>query len=78
MPNGGAFSGDTLVGTTYSNIASISGTSMAAPHVAAAAAYYADLYSLTTPSAIEQTIRANLTTLRSDRSSTTVYMVQLN
>ena len=74
----GAFSGDTLVGTTYSNIAAISGTSMAAPHVAAAAAYYADLYSLGTPSAIEQTIRANLTTLGSDRSSTAVYMVQLN
>lgn len=42
----GAFSGDTVTGTTYSNIASISGTSMSAPHVAAAAAYYADLYSL--------------------------------
>lgn len=55
----GNLSGDTVVGTTYSNIASIGGTSMAAPHVAAAAAYYADLYSLTSPSAIEQAIRSN-------------------
>ena len=31
-----------------------------------------------TPAAIEQSIRANLTTLGSDRSSATVYMVQLN
>ena len=50
----------TVVGTTYSNTASLGGTSMAAPHVAAAAAYYADTYNLTTPSAIEQKIRANL------------------
>lgn len=71
----GPFSTDTLVGTTYSNIAAISGTSMAAPHVAAAAAYYADVYSLTSPSAIEQTIRANWSTLGTDRSSATVHMV---
>ena len=72
----GAIGSDTLVGTTYSNIGSISGTSMAAPHVAAAAAYYADLYSLTSPSAIEQAIRANWTTLGTDRDSVTVHMVQ--
>jgi hypothetical protein len=72
----GAFSGDTLVGTTYSNIAAISGTSMAAPHVAAAAAYYADLYSLSSPSAIEQAIRSNWATLGSDRNSVPVHMVQ--
>ena len=35
----------------------LSGTSMAAPHVAAAAAYVADLYGLTTPAAIEQKLR---------------------
>ena len=35
----------------------LSGTSMAAPHVAAAAAYVADLYGLTTPFAIESAIR---------------------
>ena len=37
----------------------LSGTSMAAPHVAAAAAYFADKYSLSTPAAIEQKIRDN-------------------
>ena len=47
----------TLANVTYHNIASISGTSMAAPHVAAAAAYYADTYGLWTPGAIEQKIR---------------------
>ena len=47
----------TVAGTTYSNVASISGTSMSEPHVAAAAAYYADTYSLPTPGAIEQKIR---------------------
>ena len=56
----GALSGNTVVGTSYSNIASVGGTSMAAPHVAAAAAYYADTYNLTTPAAIEQAIRANV------------------
>lgn len=74
----GDFSSNTVVGTIDSNVASISGTSMSAPHVAAAAAYYADLYSLGSPSAIEQSIRSNWTTLGSDRSSTTVHMVQLN
>ena len=37
----------------------LSGTSMAAPHVAAAAAYLADLNGLTSPIAIENAIRAN-------------------
>jgi Subtilase family len=37
----------------------LSGTSMAAPHVAAAAAYMADKYNLVTPIAIEQKIRDN-------------------
>jgi len=71
----GNLSGDTVVGTTYSSIASIGGTSMSAPHVAAAAAYYADLYNLATPSAIEQAIRSNWSTLGTDRSTTTVHMV---
>lgn len=53
----GRFDGQYAVGTTYSNVASISGTSMAAPHVAAAAAYYADTYSLLNPGAIEEKIR---------------------
>lgn len=37
----------------------LSGTSMAAPHVAAAAAYMADKYDLNTPAAIEQKVRDN-------------------
>ncbi|MCZ2135531.1 MAG: S8 family serine peptidase [Burkholderiales bacterium] len=41
----------------YSNVAQVSGTSMAAPHVAAAAAYLADVEGLTTPAAVEQRIR---------------------
>ncbi len=36
-----------------------SGTSFAAPHVAAAAAYYADKLNLSTPAQIEQAVRAN-------------------
>lgn len=35
----------------------LSGTSMAAPHIAGAAAYVADAYGLTTPAAIEQKLR---------------------
>ena len=65
-----------MLGTTYSSVASISGTSMSAPHVAAAAAYYADVYSLTSPSAIEQAIRGAWATLGSDRNSATVHFVQ--
>lgn len=42
---------------TYSNMVRLSGTSMAAPHVAAAAAYLADVEGLTTPGAVEQRIR---------------------
>lgn len=51
---------NTLGSTTYYGIAAISGTSMAAPHVAAAAAYYADTYGLTTPASIEAKIRSNM------------------
>ena len=42
---------------TYSNMVRLSGTSMASPHVAAAAAYIADVEELTTPAAVEQRIR---------------------
>ena len=53
------------VGTTYSGSPVtgssgwlfLSGTSMAAPHISGAAAYVADAYGLTTPSAIEQKLR---------------------
>ena len=53
----GALIGNTVAGTTHSNVQFDSGTSMAAPHVAAAAAYYADTYFLWTPYEIEQKIR---------------------
>ena len=41
--------------------AHLSGTSMAAPHVAAAAAYYIDKYGLTTPAQVEQMLRSTAT-----------------
>ena len=56
----GALYANTLPSITYSGIASISGTSMAAPHVAAAAAYYADAHWLSTPREIEEKIRATV------------------
>ncbi len=43
----------------FAGWARISGTSMAAPHVAAAAAYMADKFNLTTPGAIETAVREN-------------------
>jgi subtilisin family serine protease len=36
----------------------LSGTSMAAPHISAMAAYLANIYGLTTPAQIEQQVRA--------------------
>ena len=42
---------------SYPGWAWLSGTSMAAPHVAAAAAYMADKYGLTSPAAIEAAVR---------------------
>jgi hypothetical protein len=47
----------------HSGWAWLSGTSMAAPHAAAAAAYFIDAYSLTTPAAVEQMLRAGAQTL---------------
>ena len=41
--------------------AHLSGTSMAAPHVAAAAAYYIDKLGLTTPAQVEQVLRSTAT-----------------
>lgn len=53
----GALSGSTLSSQQYSNMARVSGTSMAAPHIAAVAAYLADVEGLLTPAAVEQRIR---------------------
>lgn len=55
---GGGYSGNGQSGTQ--GWAFLSGTSMAAPHVAGAAAYLADALSLTTPAGIEQAVRARL------------------
>lgn len=69
---------NTVFGTQYSgNVpygvsgwAFLSGTSMAAPHIAAVAAYLADTQGLTTPSAIELAVRAKSIQLKSSDSST--------
>ncbi len=75
-----------VVGTSYSGNgtsgtqgwAFLSGTSMAAPHVAGAAAYLADALSLTTPASIEQALRARLYgTGYLDRGSNAVNIVQV-
>lgn len=75
-----------VVGTSYSGNgtsgtqgwAFLSGTSMAAPHVAGAAAYLADALSLTTPASIEQAVRARLySTGYLDQGSNAVNVVQV-
>ena len=53
----GAYPFDNYSNQTYSMMVRLSGTSMAAPHVAAAAAYVADVEGLTTPAAVEQRLR---------------------
>ena len=56
----------------------LSGTSMAAPHVAGAAAYLADSQGLTTPASIEQAVRQKLTpTGFSDQANQPVNIVQI-
>jgi subtilisin family serine protease len=75
-----------VVGTTYSGNGNsgtrgwgiISGTSMAAPFVAGAAAYLADAYSLATPAAIEQAVRQRFfATGSNDRAGNAINIVQL-
>jgi hypothetical protein len=85
----------TRVGVTYSanqtastnGWAFLSGTSMAAPHVAGAAAWLADTNGLTTPAQIEQAVRNRFkqlyytvngsSVLRKDRSNTNIKIVEL-
>lgn len=70
------YSGNGTTGTQGWGI--ISGTSMAAPHVAGAAAYLADNLGLTSPAAIETAVRARLyPTGANDRSSAPVKFVQI-
>lgn len=75
-----------IVGATYSGSgnsgtqgwAYLSGTSMAAPHVAGAAAYLADTYFLDTPAAIEAKVRQFfMSTGKTDRSGKLIRIVQL-
>ena len=54
-------SSGTCLSPPHEGWAHLSGTSMAAPHVAAAAAYYIDKYGLTTPAQVEQMLRSTAT-----------------
>ncbi len=73
---GGPYTGNGTSGTQ--GWAFLSGTSMAAPHVAGAAAYLADALLLTTPATIEQAVRARLYgTGYLDQGSNAVKIVQV-
>jgi subtilisin family serine protease len=73
---GGSYTGNGQSGTQ--GWAFLSGTSMAAPHVAGAAAYLADALLLTTPASIEQAVRAKLNgTGYSDQGNNSVKIVQV-
>ena len=73
---GGSYTGNGTSGTQ--GWAFLSGTSMAAPHVAGTAAYLADALLLTTPASIEQALRARLYgTGYLDQGSNAVNIVQV-
>ena len=71
------FSISTRVAGSYSNKIWLSGTSMAAPHVAGAAAYLADAYGLTTPGQIETMVRQNAWLFGYDSQWTPIYVAKL-
>jgi hypothetical protein len=77
MPAPPTFVPSTRVGTKYSASAYLSGTSMASPHVAAAAAYLADYFSLTSPAAIEAKVRRYMVNYGYDQAYSPVNVIQL-
>lgn len=59
----------------YSNHVNLSGTSMAAPHISGLAVYFASIYGLSSPSAIENQVRAYMFALGSrGQDGAAVYM----
>jgi subtilisin family serine protease len=77
---------NSVVGVTYSGNGNssasgwvyLSGTSMAAPHIAGAAAYLADTLNLTSPASIETAVRNKThSTNKSDFSGTDIRFVQI-
>jgi subtilisin family serine protease len=69
------YSGNVFAGS--SGWAFLSGTSMAAPHVAGAAAYLADYFNLTTPAAIEAKVRQYSQSFFNDQGGSAAKVVQL-
>ena len=70
-----SYSGNLFAGS--SGWAFLSGTSMAAPHVAGAAAYLADRFNLTTPAAIEAKVRQYSAAFYNDQGGSPAKVVQL-
>lgn len=71
-----SYTGNVVYGTT-TGWAFLSGTSMAAPHVAGAAAYLADRFNLTTPAAIEAKVRQCSTAYFNDQGGSAAKIIQL-
>lgn len=69
------YSGNVSIGS--SGWGYISGTSMAAPHIAGAAAYVADKFALTSPAAIEQKLRSYFASYGTDLTSPTPQAVNI-
>jgi Subtilase family len=75
---GVTYSGSGISSTVTQGWVFLSGTSMAAPHVAGAAAYLADAFGLTTPAQIEQKVRQYATsTGYADMGGNLIKIVQL-
>ena len=64
--------------TTYSDYIDLSGTSMAAPHIAGMAAYLIETQSLTSPAAVETAIRSYFYNIGGfDHGGNMVWMTQI-